>query len=267
MKLAINGINLGAMMSATDAPKETVREIGESAQGADGSTVITRLTKKKDLSFASVLLTHAQAHAWLSLITGEGEAWSFDSSLYGSKGTGPNASVGATQSAGSAKYGAGKLSLAATTGSITFPSVTVNEFGGSVGWTVMFWRFSGGAYHWYLARSDSSYWTDGVFDPMGAFTFADFLTVGSGNVTLKNITGGAVSFDDLVVLPFAVLDDWPAQIFAAAVAFGPTPYLNATGDLVTEAATRVVLGRAEESTFMLTGSGLLRALHLELVAK
>lgn len=267
MKLAINGINCGAMMSATEAPTEKIREVGESGVAADGSTVITRLTKKKDLLFKSVLLTLAQAHAWVSLLTGEGEAWSFDSTLYGSKGTGPSASSGATQSAGSAKYGAGKLSLAATTGSITYSSVTVNEFGGSVGWHVMFWRFVSGAWHHYQARSDGSYWTDGASDPMGAFSYPDFLTVSGGAVTLKNITAGAVPFDDLVVLPFAVLDDWPAQIYAAAVAYGAVPYLNATGDLVPEQTTRVVMGRAEDASFKLAQSGLLKSLSVELVAK
>jgi hypothetical protein len=122
MKLALNGINLGAMMSAIDAPKATTREIGDTSEAADGTTVITRLTKKIDLAFGSVPLSHADLHAWKSLISGEGEVWPFDSSLYGSKGTGPSASVGATQSAGSAKFGAGKLSLAATTGSITYAS-------------------------------------------------------------------------------------------------------------------------------------------------
>jgi hypothetical protein len=145
--------------------------------------------------------------------------------------------------------------------------VTVNEFGGSVGWTVMFWRFTGGAWHWYVARSDGSYWTDGVFDPMGAGIYPDFLTVSGGSVTLKNITGGAVPFDDLVVLPFKVLDGWPAQIYAAAVAYGLVPYLNATGDFVTEQTTRVVLGRAESSNFMHTSASELATLSMELIAK
>lgn len=265
MKLALNGINCGALMIATEQPKETLREIGDTSEAADGTTVTTRLTKKKDLTFGSVPLSHAHAHAWQSLITGEGEAWSFDSNLYGSKGTGPNTATNTVQSAGSAKYGAGKLSVGATTGTITWAGVTVNEFGASVGWHVMVWRFEFGAWHHYQVRSDGTHWYDGVVDPMGA---PGWLTVsGGGNVTIANVSGSPVLYDDLVVLPFAVLDDWPAQIYAAAVAYGAVPYLNATGDFVTEQATRVVLGRVASAGIMRTGGNDLKTLAVELVAK
>lgn len=265
MKLALNGINCGALMISTTEPKETTRAIGDTSEAADGQTTTTRLTKKKDLAFSSVPLSYAKAHAWQSLISGEGEAWSFDSNLYGSKGTGPSAATGATRQAGGAKFGPGKLRLAATTGSITYQSVTLNEFGASVGWHVMFWRLFSAVWSHYQLRSDGVAWVNGVVDPMGAFAIPN-LTV-STDVTLANASGSALDFDDLVVLPFAVLDDWPAQIYAAAVAYGPVPYMKATGDLVNEQTTRLVLGRVETAGVMHTSAVDLKTLSVELVAK
>lgn len=263
MKLAINGLNLGALILAGSEPKETTRDVGERTEAADGTTRVTRLARKNDLTFKSVPLTHAEAHAWKCLLTGEGETWAFDASLYGSKGTGPSTATDTAQSAGSSKYGAGKLSVGATTGTITYSSVTLNGWGGSGAWTVMVWRFEAAWVH-YVVRSDGAKWVDGVRNDAASTTW---LSVASTNVTIANTTASAVLYDDLVVLPFAMLDAWPAQIVAAGVAYGSTPFLWATGDIVTEKTAREVCGQVEESSYMLAGKGVLKSLNVELMAR
>lgn len=263
MKLALNGINLGALMHAGEEPKEATRDIGDRTEATDGSTRVTRAARKNDLAFSSVPLTGADAHAWKCLLTGEGEAWSFDSSLYGSKGTGPSAAVNTSQSAGAAKYGAGKLEVGATTGTITYSSVTLNGWGGSTAWTVMVWRYEGAAWVHYVVRSDGAKWVDGARNDAASTTW---LTVGS-DVTIANATGSPVLYDELVVLPFAVPANWPAQVVAAAVAYGALPFLLATGDLVAEKAAREVCGEVEESSFMRAAAGVRKTLRVKLVAR
>lgn len=262
MKLALNGINLGALILASDEPRESLRDVGDTSVAADGSTRISRRRRKRDIAFRTVPLTNAQAHAWLCLLTGEGEAWSFDSSVYGSKGTGPSAITNTSQGAPSPKYGSGRLSVGATTGSITYGGVAVNGWGGSSDWTVMLWRYEGAAWVHYVVRSDGAKWVNGVRTDGASTTW---LTVSAGNVTIANTTGAAVLYDDLVVLPFLVLDDWPAQVFAAGAAYGSLPVGRVTGDLVTEASSREVLGTVEEASYRLTAAGVLKQLRVELV--
>jgi hypothetical protein len=51
-------------------------------------------------------------------------------------------------------------------------------------------------------------------------------------------------FDDFVCLPFKVLDTWPALFFARTAAYPNTPFLEASGAMVPEQATRLVAGDA-----------------------
>lgn len=259
-RLSIAGINLGVLMAAGDEPKVSLRDVGESSVAVDGTTSVTRNARKVDTTFKSVPVSVSDAHAWRSLLSGEGEVWSFDSSLYGSKGSGPTASTNVTQSAGSSKYGAGKLSVGATTGTITYGGAAANPWGKSSEWTVSVWRNAGSWEH-YVVRSDGAKWVDGVRNDAASTTW---LSVSSGNVTIANSTGSAVVYDDLVVMPFKCLDDWPAQIFAAGATFGGPPALPLTGELVTEQTSRTVLGAVETSAVMRVAAGLRVTLDVEL---
>lgn len=265
-KLALSGINLGAMMAKAFDPKITLRDVGDVATAVDGSTRVTRSARKYDTVFKSVPLSVSDAAAWRSLITGEGETWTFDSSLYGSKGLGPSSSTNASQSSGSAKFGAGKLSVGATTGTITWNAATANPFGRVSDWTISLWRSTdgGATYLHNLIRSDGSTWLNGV---ASGIVYSPWLTIsGGGNVTIFNTTGTAILYDDLVILPFKVLDDWPAQIYAYGSSFGALPLLPATGDLVTEQSSRSVYGSCETSNVMRTGDGMRITLDVELRA-
>lgn len=247
MKLALNGINLGSMLSASTDQKSKLRDVGDVAVSVAGDSRVSRTKRKIDEQLESIFLSPAQAKAWRSLIGGEGEVWAFDTtSFYGSKGTPTtgiiNASIGATSPA--ARFGSLRLSLGATTGTVTFPALY--SYGEASGfWTVGLWRYESSAWHHYVVRSDAAVWRDGVRNDLLP---VDWLVVSPPEVTLENGTGSAVFYDDIVILPFEVLDDWPAQWFASIYAFGSLPYLVATGDFVDEATHRIVFATDVETT-------------------
>ena len=245
--LTINDIVLGAIIAAGEEPKGGRRDIGGEGVATDGSTRITRSTRKRDLKFRTIYLTEADAHAWESLLIGEGEVWSFDTSLYGSKGLGPSSSTGATIAGPTfCKFGTGKLNLAATTGTISF-AAAVNAFGSAAAWTVCVWRSTDTGATWthYAVRSDGAKWVAGVRDDAASTTW---LSVdAAGVVTIANTTGAAVQYDDLAVLPYLVLTTWPAVLAAATRAWTPLPYLDAGGTWVTEQTRRRVFGQVEEA--------------------
>lgn len=269
--LTINEIVLGAIIAAGEEPKGGRRDGGGEAVATDGTTRITRSSRKRDLKFRSTFLTEADAHAWESLLIGEGEVWSFDATLYGSKGMGPSASSGATIVAGSAKFGAGKLNLAATTGTITYSFPAVNMFSSSVvNWSLEVWRSTDAGASWtnYFVRgtgaTQSAKWVDGVRNDAAVTTW---LTVGAdGAVTIANTTGAAVQYDDLVILPYWVLDAWPPVLGVATRAWPPLPYLDAAGTWVTEQPRRRVLGQVEDSRAKVAGLKTVR-LEVELKAR
>lgn len=262
--LAISGIDLSAIAATAQDPKGDRRDIGEAAEASDGSWRVTRQTRKRDLSFLSIPLAGSDAYAWESLITGEGHHWTFDSSLYGSKGMGPTAGFVASQTAGTPKFGAGVLRVTATTGTITY-AAAVNSAGGTGAWTVMVWRFESGVWHHYVVTSAGHKWLDGV---RADGTSTTWLSVSGANVTITNTAGAAQDYDDLVVLPFAVLDAWPPLVFAAAsIAFSDLPFLTVAGLLVPEAATRKMAGTCSIAGVKRAGSGLakdVQALQVEL---
>lgn len=262
--LSVNQINVGALIAAGDAPRVEVRDIGNEAQGADGTWRVTRSARKRDLKFKTVPLTAADALAWASLFAGEGESWSFDFSLYGSKGLGPSANVGCTVPGGSSKFGAGKLSVPATSGSITY-AAAINSFGSTTDWTVGVWRStdSGATWSHYLVRSDGAKWLNGARNDGTSTTW---LTVSAGSVTIANTSGSAVLYDDLVVLPYKSVTAWGPTLGTATAAFSSLPLLNVAGDIVTEQATRLMLGKVTE-TVLKTGAGVRVGLEVELKAR
>lgn len=263
--LKINSINVGTIIAVLEEPKGTRRDIGDNTQATDGSMRITRQTRKRDLKFKTIQLSLNDSYVWESFITGEGEVWSFDTTLYGSKGLGPSASVLATIVAGSTKFGAGMLNLAATTGSISY-AAAINSFGTASLWSVSVYRSTNAGVAWthYIVRSDGAKWVDGARNDAASTTWLS--VSGAGTVTIANTTGGAVQYDDLIVFPFKVLDTWPAIIFARTTAYPPLPYLDLDGDFIPEQTTRRVLGSVDEST-MRVASGSKSTLNIELKAK
>ncbi len=272
--LALNGINLGSMAGLTGA-KGQRRDIGEEASSVDGSLVVTRSKRKHDLSFDSVPLAGADAFAWESLIIGEGEVWSFNDSLYGSKGLGPSAVTGAARgSSPAAKFGTDKLRVPGSTGTITYAGAGLNSAGVDNGSTVMVWRLETGWHH-YTITSDGACWYDGARADGTAHAWLVFGSAGTGDITITHSGSTDFDYDDLVVLPFRVLDDWPPVWGVATVPFSRLPILNASGAMVREnftlagAVTRPVLGACADAAVLVGRRGTamqhdLRRLAIEL---
>lgn len=261
--LKLNGIALDAIVAATNDLKDTTRDVGAIGDAVDGSKYVTRSARKIDFAFKTIPLSLADALAWWSLLTGEGEVWSYDANLYGSKGSPPFSTVGTVaQSAGSSKYGAGKLSLGASS-AIAYAGAGRNSFGRTDQWTVAVWRNTGAGYSQYIVNSLGQKWVDGVRNDAASTTF---IGMSSGDLTISN-TSGTTLFDDLVAVPFVMPLDWPAQLAASGAAFGPLPFLALTGDFVLEQATRLVVGTVKDGSVLRTASGTLKSLDVELAAK
>jgi len=230
--LTVNGVELGGSIQEGSA-QETRREIGDTTPAYDGTLRKSRLSVKRDLEFETTPMTSANALAWESYLRGLGERWSFDTSLYGSKGLGPVAGYAATNPAGTPKFGAAILRVTATTGAISYAAALGSN------WTAMFWRYETAVWHHYTVLSDGKKWYDGVRNDALSTTW---FSVASGTATITNTTGSAVDYDDLVLLPFLVPADWPPVFGVASSAFSNLPSLTLAGDIIPEATTRSALG-------------------------
>ena len=233
MFLAINGIEFPAAVQTLTEPP---RLIGSTSVADDGSAVRSEQATKLDFDFDSVPMSSADAHAWANLIRGHGHRFGFET-FYAASGLGPVAGyVGATLVTTHPKFGTKNLSLAATTGTISFAAAL------GAAWSIGVWRYESAAWHHYFARSTEAGtggWYDGVWN--AGLTYA-WLTVASGTATIANTSGAAVEYDDLVLLPFVVPTSWPTVWGVSAVAFSDLARLNVTGDAVAEGGTRVMVG-------------------------
>jgi hypothetical protein len=246
--LTLNGIELGGDIAADSLP-EPRREIGETSSAFNGTLRKSRQAIKRDIEFSTTPLTSADALAWESFLQGLGEHWGFNTSLYGSKGTGPNSGYVASNPSGTPKFGAAVLRVTASTGSITYAAALGSN------WTAMFWRYESAVWHHYTVLSDGKKWLDGV---RADATVTTWFAVSGGSAALTNVTGAAVDYDDLVLLPFLVPTTWPEAFGVAASAFSELPKLTAAGDIIQEASTRTVLGEATPSALKVHISGTLR---------
>lgn len=234
--LTVNGLTLSV---ADGSAKESFEEIGDTSRAFDGTLRRSRLTRKRILSVDTAPMLATDAYAWEQLLAGEGHTWSFNTSLYSSKGLGPNASTGLTVNATAPQFGAGMMRVAAA----GTPNTAVFATGlGSV-WTVAVWvSVAAGPWGHFVVRSDGAKWVNGVRNDGAATAFL----VVSGSVTLSGHTTDTVDYDDLVVLPYAVPDAWPETWGVATSAFSALPALTLGGDVVPE-GTRTVMGSVEVS--------------------
>ncbi len=139
--LTLNGIELAAIAGNANKPKGPRRDIGDASAASDGSMRITRQTRKRDVTLESVPLTGAEAFAWESLITGAGHVWSFDVSVYSSKGL-PGAAEAAELELQDihTKYGEKALRVAADEEWTAALPSTTGDFASGRPWTVSAWR-------------------------------------------------------------------------------------------------------------------------------
>lgn len=243
--LRVNGVPVRvARRSYSDAPED----IGSVARAYGGRLRKSRHARKRVVSFDLPAMSPAAAVAWEGLLTGAGERWSFDSHLFGSKGTGPTSSTGATSDATRARFGAKSLRLVATTGTITY----ANSGNTVAGASYLFWHWNGATWDaWaYVAPDGVTFaryknWVATGTTPSG-------LTVTPSAISIILAAGGAdVWVDDLVVLPYAVVATWiTVDLFpSSSVAFSDLFEVRLEGDAVAEATSRTVIGRVSAVDF------------------
>jgi hypothetical protein len=239
--LSANGIELPV---APDSFEERVREVGFTGPAYSGALRKTRRAVKRDCTFETPPMLASDALAWDMLLRGMGEAWSFDSHLYGSKGTGPSSNT-ATQSAGTAKHGAGCLRFSGAQ-AIAIPVALDPSL---EAYSVMYWRRTdaAGTYVHYIHNHNTgaeSAWVNGVFG-MGPEIF----TPTASSVAIEDSDS---RLDDLVILPFSVPEGWVLPLYAeaSARAFFSLPRLRISGDAVSEASSRTCIGDVSSSRLL-----------------
>ncbi|MEK7178555.1 MAG: hypothetical protein AAB721_02795 [Patescibacteria group bacterium] len=255
----------------------------EDRERTEGSSLlIDRRAEKFKKGFTIACQTAAYASAFRRLLHGEGHYWGFDATppgVYSSKGLGPQAQNGGALATDQSWLGGGSLKfLFSDSGrNITYEALAPNSVDG---WTVMVAaRETGGAVwaHWLatstLGMAGATWWKDGVFG-FGITPYSASINTGTGRVTLQGDTN-TTWFDELVILPYAVPSDWPAQIYAAqaaGLAWGANRNLRLTGDILPDpvtsgTASKTVVGEVgsvKARRGKLSGSTVVRTLKVEL---
>jgi hypothetical protein len=183
-------------------------------------------------------VTDGTARAFCGLIDGEGESWTFDDPdgtpthySRGGRAFSANPSNAAIVQAGGV-LGGGELKVPST------KSITYTLRFGAVE-TVALWASvaSGPWTHYVVRRSDGAVWVDGVLtgSPPSWLSF----TVAGASVTLA-AGASQLEVDELLVLPYAVPDDWAPQLYVFAGALTlqtPLPEVAAVGDFDSSAVS------------------------------
>lgn len=220
-------VNKIAISVANESAQVEEQEHGGARSRAHDGTLRSFVQAfKRAWSVETPIETQANLEAIKALARGRGHHWNFDADLYSDKGLNGSANTGTTQTAGSAKFGAGKMTVGATTGTITFAANLGTR------WTVMVWRYEGAAWVHYIVTYDGTTtkkWVDGVSNDGASTTW---LSVSGGSATIANTTGAAVHYDDLVLLDYVMPTGWAATWGVLTAAFSALPVLSVDGDLI-----------------------------------
>lgn len=240
--LTVNGIDFTKYIAAIGDPVQgDRREIGDTAQSAVGFSRITRQSRKYDLTMRTVPLSGSDANVIEQFVCGIGQGWNFEGNptrgLYSSKGLGPEAGYSASivSSGGGAtpRFDDCVLRLAASSGGATYHALPTMVGTSVPTWTFMIWRFEPvSTWHHYLVRSDGAKWKDGVRDD-SIDTSAWLFTDNPGYINLLNTDGSPQDYDEMLIYPFVVLNEW-VPAFAAGTARAFLPYVSLQGDLIRE---------------------------------
>jgi len=222
--LTINGVEV--LCTASEWEPVTLGEVVRSLNGWPRNTSTVR---KRDYRFTSSFLSLPAAESLRGLVEGDGHRWNFEGSaaggyLFSSRELGPTTTSGSVARGTISKYGANGLWLSTVGSTVTWAAAL------GPAWTVAVWRSPNGTgvFTHYVVRSDGAKWVNGARSDA---TATPFLTVVSGNLTLT-ATVGNTDFDELVVLPYAVLDEWPPLLFAfnSTTPWPALPLVRAAGE-------------------------------------
>ena len=243
--LTLNGLEVPVRNGS--AQREADERIGEVTRAWGGQLRKSEQARKQAYACETPIVTAADAKAYRGLIEGDGHYWGFETDVYSSKGLGPSAGTAPTISNTIQQVGAN--SGRQTNGhSVTFPTELGSE------WTVAVWRGPSVGLAHVVVRSDGAKWEDGVRNDALVTTW---LSVSSGSLSIANSTGANVYYDELIAVPYKMLDTWPPLVFARGdgnVAWSSLPALQADGDLIDTTSELSVIGEAEGNGFVQAGS-------------
>jgi hypothetical protein len=210
--ITLNGIALSVLVPTGDRDE---LEIGEGLQRAfDGSALRSVRAYKRRWTMTTAIDTPIIARAFQKLLQGRQHRWSFNADLYSDLGLGPSASSGATSAPGG-NFGSNALSLAATSGSISYAGLAGPS--GVGGCTVMVQRAESGSWVDYALTWDATgaltnVYRQGIAQALAVPAWLVF-TYSTGTVQLLNTAGTAQLFEELVVWPFEAPVGWLGQLY------------------------------------------------------
>jgi hypothetical protein len=217
-----SGLNIP--VRAETLQRET-REIGDRATAYDGTMRLTRRARKVDFAFEMPPMSAADAFAWEHLLAGTGQYWSFDSTLYSTKGV-PSTGT-AVRTPFGPKAGVGCLDFGIAQ---TFIGALGDEFA-LYPWTVSLWRNAGAGYVHYVVRSDGAKWVDGVRNDLAVTTWMAV-------TTSLTITDTGVPYDSIHAALGLWPEDWITPVYdMAGAAWANFPALSLYGDALPGSST------------------------------
>lgn len=184
----------------------------------DGTVMRDEIADQQIWGFTSDLLTKAERDQLRHLIRGDGERWSFDADIFGSKGDGATGTF--VISGTDPKFGGKRIEP-------TPDARFTPGFYDGVNWTVAYWRDettgAGASWRHVIVNSAGQKWNNGVLDAGLAITE---LTTAAGFVQLDDVFE---AFDDLVILPWSITTEF-GNAWPQAFAYSDLPRLRAEGD-------------------------------------
>lgn len=251
--LQLNGV---AIPVAVDSATVEQTELGSMHRAVDGTPIVNRRRLLRRWNATTTIRTAAEALAFRDLISGKGHVFNGNGTaaafdylgFYSSKGLAPT-STGAQfySNPTGGKFSIPNPPLGASVYPISLVSVagyygTWPVFSATSAWTIAYYQNRAAAgFHHYVVRSDGSKWVDGAINPA-----AQDVSVSSGAMTLGNAGYGSY-FSDVICLPYAVPNDWPAQMYAFNNPVGMLPRLWANGLFVEQNSLINVIGEVHEA--------------------
>ena len=250
--LTLNGLTLTPSYNKGMARSDLT--IGPGIQRAQSGEASRNLRGyKQQFGSENVLDTQGNSDSFGHFLRGEWDHWSFLTGLGSDLGVQPYASSGASQTATGGPFAPGIMTLAITTGSIEWINVTANN--STATWSFMGWQYTSSWAHWVVIVSAGvciQVLKNGVTQ---AATLPSWIASDATNlgIVLSNTTGSLVSYNDIVILPFALPTSWGAQFYAwmNGNAWTTAPQLMTSGDF----GNLLVKGDADTAALMQAGLG------------
>jgi len=230
---------------------------GEQAISYGGKQQPPRWGVTRVFDLSSPLTTRADAQALSGLISGDGHFIPFDTTLYSTKGLGPNIGYTITMSAAGGAVGGGYVQ-------VTSAQTLTYTFSAPIDRTFMVCKFVGAAWVHYALTYDASTGTtvqykNGVpHTPIAGDSVANWFsynaTYGYWQLEGKTIAGvaGNARYDQMVMAPYVMTAEMIAafdtEILTTGLPFSPLPALRVSGDVIPD-GPQLYVGSIPESSY------------------